>query len=70
LILLIGVVSKNHGSIESLTGLYKVFFSGALYRFYLLVLDLNLVRHILIQQNDDDNTPFLTYLTKKQKEES
>jgi len=29
--------------------------------------DLNLVRHILDQQNDDDNTPFLTYLSKKQK---
>jgi len=29
--------------------------------------DLNLVRHILVQQTDDDNAPFIAYLTKKQR---
>jgi len=29
--------------------------------------DLNLVRHVPAQQPDDENVPFIQYLTKKQK---
>jgi len=32
--------------------------------------DLNLVKHVLVQQPDDENVPYIRYLTKKQKKKA